>query len=627
MIKEYPIFFQEILFEKIINESIVYYSPNFLNILQKISDKGNKIAKELINYQGQDSKQDITFIDIDKKDGYLSFITMKNAVKLIEPIYPHIVNGDNSFNVKYNKLIADGLWEAEKSDRPTGVYSKSRNQIKVGKIVNKLLPGKFNDEQIEEFVNIFKSVVDNAQKFVIVEGDDIAEWYKQEKYKEMKGTLGKSCMRSMSSSTFDIYTKNPEVCKLVLLLEDDMLLGRALLWKLNTVSGNEIKTSSGPKYFLDRQYTINDSDVIKFRDYAVKQGWGYKTNNNHHSFDGVTFNGNNYKLDMTVQLKKCENGGYDYKIYPYLDTFRRYDPINGVLYNDDERDGNEGHYILESTSGGYEEIKSGVWSEWEGEYIPEDEVVWSDNVDSYLRIDSAVEVDRGSRINRGWWPSDHENIVYDSWLGEHLHINDCVWSDHHNTYIYVDDAISAVKNISHRGHVNSEPYYIHVEDVGNSDNDPAIYISYVEDMIWYKILSNPDKYFGDSDWEIHNAIMRYLLIKNYDGKWIPKEFSMNVYKSIDKDEYYSIIDAYALGIKINTENYIVIDKFEYEDEIKEKLPIIKNNLLNISKDLKVKIYKQTRLEFEDDEEYIKKIKTNLNDALDRLEEINCEYYI
>lgn len=631
MIKEYNSFFQEMLFESMINESIVYYSPNFMNILKKISNKGNEIAKELINYQGQNSKQDVTFIDIDKQEGYLSFITMRNAVKLIEPIYPSVVNGDGSFNVEYNQPIADALWRAEWGEghnKPTGIYSKSRNQIKVGKIVNKLLPGKFNDKQIEEFVNLFKSTIENSvEKFVIVEGDDIAKWYNQENYKEKKGTLGSSCMRSMSSRTFNIYINNPEVCRLVILTEDEKILGRALVWKLSTVSGSTLGTSSAPEYFLDRQYTINDSDVIKFRDYAVSQGWGYKTNNNHHSFSGVTFNGTNHRLNMTVQLKESEDGGYDYKRYPYLDTFRRYDPQNGVLYNDDERDGNEGHYILESTGGGYEEIESGVWSEWEGQNIPEDEAVWSDNMDTYLRRDRAVEVDRGSRRNRGWWPSDHDDIVYDEWLDEYLHVDDCTWSDYHDKNIFMDNVISAVKNISPRGSINSDTYYIHVEDTGDSDSKPAIDISDIEDMIWYKMLSDQDKHFGDSDWESHNAIMKNLLVKNCDDKWIPKIFSMNVYLSVEDDEYYSIIDAYALGIKISNE-YVVMDKFEYEDEIKERLPIIKNNLLDIANDLRIKISgKQTRLQFEDDEEYINKLKNALTKVSARLEEIDGEYYI
>lgn len=631
MIKGYNSFIQEMLFESMINESIVYYSPNFRKILSKASDKGNEVAKELLDYQGQNSKQDVTFIDIDNQEGYLSFITMRNAIKLIEPVYPHLFTISEPLNVKYDQSIGDALWAADQGQRkPTDIYKKSRNQIKVGKIVNKLLPGKFNDKQIEEFVNLFKATIENTmEKFVVVEGDDIAKWYSQENYKERKGTLGSSCMRSMSSTVFNIYTKNPEVCKLLILMEDDKILGRALVWKLNTVRGSSLGTASAPEYFLDRQYTTNDSDVNKFRDYATKQGWGYKTNNNHHSFSGVTFNGTNYALSMTVQLKENSRNNYDYSRYPYLDTFRRYDPHNGILYNDDDRDGNEGHYILESTSGGYEEIESGVWSEWHQETIPEDEAVWSDNMDTYLRRDDAVEVSTGSRRNRGWWPSDHDDITYEQWLDEYIHIDDTTYSEYHDRYIYQDNVISAVEYIRPSGTINSDTYYIHVDDTGDNSTKPAIDISDIDNMTWYKMLSDSDKHFGDSDWSSHSAIMKDCLEKDSEENWIPKSFSMTVYKSIDEeDEYYSEIDAYALGVKLDTEDEAIIDKFRYEEEMKEKLPIIKKNLLNMANELRVKISgKQTRLQFEDDEDYINKLKSKLGVLSKRIDDIEGEYYL
>jgi hypothetical protein len=597
------------LFESIIKESIVYYSPNFKNILKKVSDKGNEVAKELLNYQGQNSKQDVTFIDIDNQDGYLSFITMRNAIKLIEPVFPDVVTGDDSIQNLYDEHIGDALW---KNDKLTGIYSKSRNQIKIGKIVNKLLPGKFNDKQIEEFVNLFKSTIENTMvKFVVVEGHDIAKWYNEDNYKEKKGTLGSSCMRSMSSKVFNIYTKNPEVCKLLILKEEDKILGRALVWKLNTVSGSTLGTASAPEYFLDRQYTINDSDVNKFRDYATKQGWAYKTNNNHHSFSNVTFNGTDYRLNMTVQLKENSRNNYDYNKYPYLDTFRRYDPNSGILYNDDNRDGNEGHYILESTSGGYEEIESGVWSEWHCEIIPENEAVWSDNMNTYLRRDDAIEVITGSRRNRGWWVSDHEDIVYEKWLDEYIHIDDAVYSEYHGEYIYKDNSISAVVFIRNTGAINSDEYYIHIDDIGKGITKPAINISDIDDMTWYKMLSDSDKHFGDPDWSLHNAIMKSCLKKDSEENWIPDNFSMTVYKSIDKDEYYSEIDAYALGIKLDTKNKAIIDKFRYEEKMKDKLPIIKNNLS----------VKKKRLQFENDEE------SKLEAISKRIDDIEGEYYL
>lgn len=628
MIKEYNSFIQEMLFESMINESIVYYSPRFKKILSKVSDKGNEVAKELLDYQGQNSKQDVTFIDIDNQEGYLSFITMRNAIKLIEPVYPHVVTGNSPLQDVYNDDMGDALWKVDQSGSGgTGIYKRSRNQIKVGKIVNKLLPGKFNDKQIEEFVNLFKATIENTmEKFVVVEGDDIAKWYNQENYKERKGTLGSSCMRSMSSTIFNIYTKNPEVCRLLILMEEDKILGRALVWKLNTVRGASLGTASAPEYFLDRQYTINYSDVNKFRDYAEKQGWGYKTNNNSYSFKDVTFNNTDYKLNMTVQLKENSKGSYDYNKYPYLDTFRRYDPYNGILYNDNDRDGNEGHYILESTSGGYEEIESGVWSEWHGEDIPEDEAVWSDNMDTYLRRSDAVEVSIGSRRNRGWWPIQHDNIVLDEWLDEYIHIDDAVYSDHLDRYIYQDSAISAVKYIRSNGSINAYTYYIHQSDTDGGD---AVDISDIDHMTWYKKMSDRYKHFGDPNWDSHNAIMKECLIKDSEGNWIPKNFSIKIYRGVnDEEEYYLPIDAQALDIKLDMGDKSVIDRFRYEESMRERLHLVKKNLLNMANDLRAKIDGiQTRLKFEDDEDYITNLKRKLNVIFQRLDEIEGEYYL
>ena len=37
------------------------------------------------------------------------------------------------------------------------------------------------------------------------------------------------------------------------------------------------KDIEGVEYFMDRQYTIKESDVQKFKNYASEQGWCYKS--------------------------------------------------------------------------------------------------------------------------------------------------------------------------------------------------------------------------------------------------------------------------------------------------------------------------------------------------------------
>ena len=103
---------------------------------------------------------------------------------------------------------------------------------------------------------------------------------------------------------FNIYIKNPDVCRLVILREDDKILGRALVWKLVSIRSGVGEKFEGVEYFMDRQYTIKDSDVNKFRNFAKEQGWIYKTNNNHHSFTNITYNGSEINVDMVVQVAR-----------------------------------------------------------------------------------------------------------------------------------------------------------------------------------------------------------------------------------------------------------------------------------------------------------------------------------
>jgi len=78
MIFKYKRFLDDKLFENLINESVIYFSPDFRKSLNRINS--NQIAKDLLEIEAENIKPDITFIDKDK-EGYLSFSTMKNAWK------------------------------------------------------------------------------------------------------------------------------------------------------------------------------------------------------------------------------------------------------------------------------------------------------------------------------------------------------------------------------------------------------------------------------------------------------------------------------------------------------------------------------------------------------------------
>ena len=319
MISKYNSFTLDLLLEKAINESFLYYSPNVRKALSRI--KGNDIASSLLGSEGTDVKPDMTFIDLGK-EGYFSFITMRNAKPLIAARYPNLEWADNIETQAMPDVVdySNELHELDKeSDRGSGVFMKSRNEVGLGRFVNKLFPGKYNSKQIEEFINSFKAILEKAgEYFELVEGEDIEFWYNSENYKEKSGTLGNSCM-AQKRNLFGIYTQNQDVCKMLILKEDDKIIGRALIWKLASIkAGRDI--IEGSEYFTDRQYTIKESDVQKFRNYAKEQGWCYKSYNNHHSLGSVTIDGEEKNVRMTIEVS-----AKDYNRYPYMDTFKRYD--------------------------------------------------------------------------------------------------------------------------------------------------------------------------------------------------------------------------------------------------------------------------------------------------------------
>lgn len=245
------------------------------------------------------------------------------------------VTGEGVYNQEKLRVVDDPKLKE--------VWSKNRQGIKVGRAIRALLKVAgvdFVDKDIEDFVNKYKSAIDRYNDkfrlFEVVEGDDISHWYKYSNYKNQNGTLGNSCMKSVPSSYFGIYTENPSVCKLVILKseeDEDKIVGRAILWTL-----------TDGKKFLDRIYTNNESDVQLFRDWAKENDiYAKYYNNSSDSTDVFDFSGQRLRLGkVEVQIRKGE-----YDKYPYVDTIKYFDPSSGILTTNRSYDS----WTLESTGG------------------------------------------------------------------------------------------------------------------------------------------------------------------------------------------------------------------------------------------------------------------------------------
>lgn len=288
-------------------EAYLYANENFLDKLINISriykDKSGRIAQALVDI--------ITFgTYIDDK------YTKQN--------YFNVTDKEDLVSFSSDKKIK-GF---------TNPYSiENRDEIKIGKIIRNLSKDKtflykidieLTDKDIENFVNIYKSlsnIID--KKFVVVNGDDIAKYYDENKYFSSNGTLGSSCMRDQIKKIFKIYTENPKKVQLLLLLDDnDFVHGRALLWKLK-------KSPCEAKYFMDRIYTIKDHDKYKFIEHAKEKGYLYKQSMNCYTDENINFiyNNNKIKGEITVKLDG------DFKIAPFLDTLCFLNKDKDILSN------------------------------------------------------------------------------------------------------------------------------------------------------------------------------------------------------------------------------------------------------------------------------------------------------
>ena len=141
-------------------------------------------------------------------------------------------------------------------------------------------------------------------------------------------------MKGVPEKVLELYIYNKKVCKLVILYDDNgklidgkyksnKIVGRALLWTL-----------SDGDMFLDRIYTINDSDVDLFKKYAKNNDWWCKNlQNTYKEFEMVKGEITKPSGILRVNL---ENSEFDY--YPYLDTLSYLNINESFLTNDDDSD-------------------------------------------------------------------------------------------------------------------------------------------------------------------------------------------------------------------------------------------------------------------------------------------------
>ena len=172
-------------------------------------------------------------------------------------------------------------------------------------------------------------------EFRLVKGEEIAKYYNNQKYLSDKGSLGSSCMAEKGKKTFKLYTQNETKVQLLILVdkETDQISGRALVWKLKN-------SPCESNFFMDRVYSNNDSDVIKFKKFANEKGFIYKKYMNSHTNSNVEFvyGGKDVYGEITVKL----NGDVDKA--PFVDTLCFLNKQQNTLSNLPSKDCSWLHY-------------------------------------------------------------------------------------------------------------------------------------------------------------------------------------------------------------------------------------------------------------------------------------------
>jgi len=553
---------------EIVNEGIIYFSPTFRSMVNRVFDRTvdsqvKDIARIIYHQNGGRIKDDITFVDIsvDKSD-YITHLKNNNLKKI-----QNLVEMDPNFSTEtyIPTDVVDYMWSQDQAGNGQGPWdSKSRLELRLSRLVNKIIEDdRFSTRDKENFVNEMRAVIESSKsEFRIVEGEEIRKFYREKVHSVQTGSLKSSCMRYDKCSEYlDIYVNNPEICKMVILVNGEGKIdGRALIWKLHS-STTEIKM------FMDRIYSIDPSRIEPmFNAWAREMGYSHKQENNFRNLRGVVLpDGKVVKANMTV---KCEG---TYKKFPYIDTFRMYDPKTGILENsDDEKDpGNAGKYLLASTDGTYKIIEKGIYSDWEDRIIPEGQAVWSEVVQSWINVRNVAEVMIGEY--QGIYPRNHEDVRWDGWYDRWIHVDETICSNYDDRCFYRPEAIVLIRATSGRDIDTDTLENVFTNnsatwDVTYWDNEDQFYDwTSLSQYKWFNIFYKRYGKFlkeGSSDFAgvcqgrsvegFHSRLMKevYLSLDSREGVTIDRLLIITTTKVSGEDKWITSKHAEALNIDL-----------------------------------------------------------------------------
>lgn len=302
-------------------------------------------------------------------------------------------------NDRIAKLDVDSYWT-----------SPSRYKSKAGAFISKLFKN-VSAKEVEKFANLYKAISNRPNfRFELVSGDKIKEYYHVDSYaSDERGSLGASCMKhDCCQDYFDVYTENEEVSMLAMFDENDYLIGRALLWDFD---GHKI---------MDRIYAKNDEELsFYFKKWSTENNYLYKSEQNwYNTLFFENLNVKQQELKLELKLKSVPN------LFPYLDTFKFIDMVNGIISNYIT---STSSHVLTTTSGETNDIDSlrfdginrvfryrndSVYLSYRGFYTSRENTHYSRYNDTYIaREDAFYDHDIQDYVFKGEYESNNNSYI------------------------------------------------------------------------------------------------------------------------------------------------------------------------------------------------------------------------
>ncbi len=387
-------------------------------------------------------------------------------------------------------------------DEPEVRRKKAKMQ-KPGRFLQDLFDRNLSDDVARKFAEEYKKKFGSFEDNVIMEiWNCVRDAYDTENYRQPENgsPLWNSCM----NDKMDLirFWEDIGVKVLVAQNEDEAILGRALVW-------NNVKDWRGNRYtFMDRVYTYSDDLDVYFINYAEENGWIYKEEYKSAGTSNFIFpNGQEESMDLFYPIEfsfdELRKGAF-----PYSDTIQHID-FNGLNTKDgigmlDETDGNSA-------------IDPDCTLDVDGEIINLEQ-------DEYVIVDGEI------------YPIEHPDIVsavtHDG--QQHVHMDDCVFSEIGDMYILMD-------------------YAVHVEDEDDHVPEPDVF----EDKDGNMCFKGNEEFS-----EVYGDVISERLAMDHP------EFGL-VYPQDIEEESFPDLDQSGRTITVNKVNgYIVVNgDLVHEDDV------------------------------------------------------------